>query len=245
VNPATRLRRIVWNRLAEVAKPDSRFHLDFASFIPDFQGSDICTTAILGLDEYRAAEAIVVMPDNNLQSLRERALADGKRLLVCTYAMARGFVFLDGAQVASKDRVLAATLDGMEQFGRRMSFWDLRSFGTVDLLVTGAAAVSREGVHFGKGHGYLDIEWGLLREIGLVSQETPVVVSVHDCQVVDERVPHAPYDVTVDVIVTPRQVVRCSPLLKPPGIFWDRLPREFAETRPYFAELEGGTMTGT
>jgi 5-formyltetrahydrofolate cyclo-ligase len=133
----------------------------------------------------------------------------------------------------------------MERFGRPLLLRELRAMGAIDLLVTGAAAVSREGVHFGKGHGYLDIEWGLLREIGLVGQDTPVVVSVHDCQVVAERVPHAPYDVTVDVIVTPREVIRCRPLVKPPGIFWDRLPREFAETRPYFAELEGGAMTGT
>jgi 5-formyltetrahydrofolate cyclo-ligase len=231
--------------LAEVAKPDSRFHLDFASFIPDFEGSDRCVAAIRDLAQYRASHTIVVMPDNNLESFRECALADRKRLLVCTYSMARGFVLLDGAQVGSRDRSLAATLDGMERFGRRLSLWDLRSMGRVDLLVTGAAAVSREGVHFGKGHGYLDIEWGLLREIGLVSQDTPVVVSVHDCQVVDERIPHAAYDVTVDVIVTPQGVIRCRPLPKPPGIFWDRLPREFAETRPYFAELVGGAMTGT
>lgn len=245
VNPATKLRRLVWSRLAEVAVPDSRFHLDFASFIPDFDGSARCTNAIVGLEEYRASDVVVVMPDNNLEGFRERALADRKRLLVCTYAMARGFVLIDGRAVKGRDRAAAATLDAMERFGAPQSFWDLRALGRVDLLVTGAAAVSREGVHFGKGHGYLDIEWGLLREIGLVGQLTPVVASVHDCQVVNERVPHAPYDVTVDVIVTPTEVIRCQPLAKPSGIFWDRLPPDFARTRPYFGELEGGTMTGT
>jgi 5-formyltetrahydrofolate cyclo-ligase len=245
VNPATRLRRIVWNRLEQVARPDSRFHLDFGSFIPDFEGSERCTESIRDLREYRESSTVVVMPDNNLEGFRQEALADGKRLLACTYSMARGFVLLEADRIAGRDRALAATLDGMERFGRPLLLRELRAMGAIDLLVTGAAAVSREGVHFGKGHGYLDIEWGLLREIGLVGQDTPVVVSVHDCQVVAERVPHAPYDVTVDVIVTPREVIRCRPLVKPPGIFWDRLPREFAETRPYFAELEGGAMTGT
>lgn len=246
VNPAARLRRIVWTKLAAVALPDSRFHLDFASFIPDFVGSERCTEAIAGLPEYEAADLIVAMPDNNLESFRERALADRKRLVACTYSLARGFVLLEGARIRRADRPLAATLDGLERFGRPLSLDDLRALPRAGMLVTGAAAVSREGVHFGKGHGYLDIEWGLLRELGVVGQETPVVVSVHDCQVVSERVPHAPYDVTVDVIATPTRVLRCPPLEKPPGIFWDRLPYEFASTRPYFAELEGGeALTGT
>jgi 5-formyltetrahydrofolate cyclo-ligase len=72
-----------------------------------------------------------------------------------------------------------------------------------------------------------------------VGQRTPVVVSVHDCQVVSERVPHASYDVTVDVIVTPGEVIRCEPLPKPSGVMWDRLPAEFA-AHPYFSELSGG-----
>ena len=40
MNPAARLRRVVWDKLVKVAKPDSRFHFDFSSFIPDFAGSE-------------------------------------------------------------------------------------------------------------------------------------------------------------------------------------------------------------
>jgi 5-formyltetrahydrofolate cyclo-ligase len=63
-----------------------------------------------------------------------------------------------------------------------------------------------------------------------------VIVSVHDCQVVSERVPYSKHDVTVDVIVTPTQLLRCLPLPKPSGIVWDRMPGEFAATRPYITE---------
>jgi 5-formyltetrahydrofolate cyclo-ligase len=176
------------------------------------------------------------MPDNNLEGFRCRALADGKTLLVFTYAMLRGILALDGGQIRPEDRNLAATLDGMERFGAKLSFSQLRATGAIDLLVTGAAAVSRDGVHFGKGHGYLDLEWGLLSEMGLVNQETPVIVSVHECQVVDEKVPYAAHDVTVDIVVTPSEVVRCYPLPKPTGLVWDRMPHEFAATRPYIKE---------
>ncbi|HEY2693494.1 MAG TPA: 5-formyltetrahydrofolate cyclo-ligase [Streptosporangiaceae bacterium] len=237
VNPAARLRQVVWRQLAQVARPDSRFGYDFASFIPDFDGSDRCTGSIAGLAEYESARTIVVTPDNNLESFRRRALADGKRLLVCTYALARGFVLLDGSVVAASDRPLAATLDGMERFGPSLVYQDLCAVGHVDLVVTGAAAVTREGVHFGKGHGYFDIEWGLLSEIGLVTGRTPVIASVHSCQVVDEPVPHAVFDATVDVIVTPVEIARCRPLAKPAGLYWERLPRDFADGRPYFTEM--------
>jgi 5-formyltetrahydrofolate cyclo-ligase len=238
VNPAARLRSVVWGKLAEVAVPDARFDLDFSSFIPDFEGSSTCVDAICQMPEYVRARTIVVMPDNNLEGLRARALDDGKRLLVFTYAALRGVVVLDGSLIAPEDHTLAATLDGMERFGKRLSFEELQTCGPLDLVVTGAAAVSREGVHFGKGHGYFDLEWGLLSEMGLAGQETPVIVSVHDCQVVDDRVPHAAYDVTVDVIVTPSEVVRCRPLPRPTGLLWDRMPRQFAEIRPYFSDLQ-------
>jgi 5-formyltetrahydrofolate cyclo-ligase len=237
VNPAARLRRVVWGKLAKVAKPDSRFHFDFSAFIPDFEGSPQCADAIRRSPEYRKACTIVVMPDNNLEGFRRQALADGKKLLVFTYGMFRGILTLDGERIRSEDLNLAGTLDGMERFGGQLSFSQLRSVGPLDLLVTGAAAVSREGVHFGKGHGYLDLEWGLLSEMGLVNQETPVIASVHECQVVNEPVPYAEHDVTVNVIVTPSEVVRCMPRPKPAGLVWDRMPREFAATRPYINEL--------
>ena len=61
----------------------------------------------------------------------------------------------------------------MERFGPDLTLPELCAEDQVDLVVTGAAAVTREGVHFGKGHGYFDIEWGLLAEIGLVGAQHP------------------------------------------------------------------------
>ena len=39
------------------------------------------------------------------------------------------------------------------------------------------------------------------------------------------------------MIVTPEETIRCGPLAKPAGLYWERLPRDFADSRPYFAEL--------
>jgi len=236
VNPAARLRRVVWERLAEVALPDSRFGYDFSSFVPDFAGSERCAASVRSLDEYRRARTLVVTPDNSLERLREQALEDGKRLVVFTYGMLRGARLLDPAELPPGGAVLAATLDGMERAGRGLDFAQLLTSGPIDLVVTGAAAVSREGVHFGKGHGYFDLEWGLLSEVGLVDATTPVVAVVHDCQVVPDRVPHAELDAICDVIVTPSEQIRCEPLPKPSGLVWDRVPRQFLSTRPYLRD---------
>ena len=51
----------------------------------------------------------------------------------------------------------------------------ITSRGRFDLLVTGASAVSMEGVRFGKGHGFFDLEWGMFTDVGIVDEATPVV----------------------------------------------------------------------
>jgi 5-formyltetrahydrofolate cyclo-ligase len=239
VNPAARLRRVVWQRLAQVAKPDSRFDLDFANFIPDFDGSRDCLRRIRAMPEYRRARTLFVTPDNNLEGFRAAALSDGKELIVSTYGIRRGFIALHPRRIPHDSFALAATLDGQERLGAALTLTELRTHRSVDLVVSGSAAVTTDGVHFGKGHGYLDIEWGLLRELNLAQPGTPVVVAVHECQVVDERVPHAPFDCTVDVIVTPTRMLRCRPPLpKPRGIFWERINAATLAQVPYLAELE-------
>ena len=41
------------------------------------------------------------------------------------------------------------------------------------------------GYRLGKGEGYADMEYAMMFAMGAVSQETVVVTTVHDCQVVD------------------------------------------------------------
>ena len=39
-------------------------------------------------------------------------------------------------------------------------------------MVTGASAVSLDGVRFGKGHGFFDLEWGMFTDMGIVDDDT-------------------------------------------------------------------------
>ena len=92
----------------------------------------------------------------------------------------------------------------------------------VDMLVTGASAVTPSGVRFGKGHGYFDLEWAMLWEIQSVNPETPVIAVGHDCQVADIEIETTPYDTIVDYIVTPTKVIKIDFSRPKPtsGVIW-------------------------
>ncbi len=209
VDPVARLRRVVWARLAEVAEPDSRFGRDFTRFVPDFAGSDRCAQAVTRLPEFGRASVLFVTPDNNLEHFRAAALGLGKDLLVATNHLHEGFVLVRAADVPAGKEDLAGTLDGLRRFSHPVSATDLGSLGRVDLVVTGAVAATPEGDLFGSGHGFFDFEWGILTDAGAVGPETPVVVVVHECQVVDVRIPRSPHDCPADLVVTPTRHWRC------------------------------------
>jgi 5-formyltetrahydrofolate cyclo-ligase len=235
---STKVRWTVWDRLLEVARPDSRFDLDLSRFVPDFADRERCDEALRALPSYAGASTVFLAPDNSLEAARRQALADGKRIVVPSYGMRRGFVLLDGAALEPAAHDLAATLDGMERSGRALSLAEVRALGRVDLVVSGAVAVTRRGLHFGGGDGFFDLEWGLLRHCGLVTSTTPVVVLAHDCQVLDVDIAPGAHDAVVDAVITPTETLTCSPALpKPEGIVWDELRVGFPDDIPYVREL--------
>ena len=173
-----------------------------------------------------------------------------------------------------------------------------------DLIVIGSVAVNpRTGVRVGKGEGFAELEYGVMRMLQCVDEKTLVVTTVHDCQVVEEGVPPpqeaskevevkgqggkskeaegnskvegeqfkeveggekqtqrgveggnskekreveagnskepsplvAPYDLCVDIIVTPTRVIRVAEpntYKKPEGIYWNHLPQSKLDQIP-------------
>ena len=94
----------------------------------------------------------------------------------------------------------------------------------VDLVVCGSVGVGRDGARVGKGGGYCDLEYGLLREEGKVRESTPILTTVHPLQIVAERVTMLPHDLPVDFLVTPTEVIATRPAHpRPRGIYWDLL----------------------
>lgn len=235
---ATKVRWLVWDRLVEVARPDSRFDLDVSRFVPDFEGREFCDAQVRTLPAYADADVVFIAPDNSLESMRLDALRQGKRLIVPTFGLRRGLVIIHGSSLGPADIPLAATLDGMERFGAVLALDDLRRLDPVGVVLTGAVAVTRRGLHFGGGDGFFDLEWGLLRHCGLANPTTPVVAVVHSCQVLDVEVRRGPHDAVADLIVTPGEAIPARPPLpKPDGLLWAEIQAGAPRSQAYVSDL--------
>ena len=174
-------------------------------------------------------------PDNCLEPLRSAAIGAGRPLLQ-TIAVRMGFRYFAPASVPPALVALAGTLDGAARLATPVGLREVAALGPLDAVVTGCRAVSRDGMRMGKGHGWFDIEWGILTALGIAGEDTPVIVACHDVQILrpDEVPPRKAHDTLVDWIVTPSQtieVARDRP--KPVGIAWDRLRADqLASIRP-------------
>jgi 5-formyltetrahydrofolate cyclo-ligase len=238
VDDKKRIREEVWSALRQVARPDSRFHLDFGEFIPDFDGSDAALAKLLALPLYENSSFIFITPDNCLQELRAQALRDGKTILVPTYGIRRGFVKLGPDDIPSGCEEYASWLDGMERFGHGMSLAEIKRMGRLDFLITGGSVINHQGIRFGKGHGYFDLEWAMTYKIGSADETTPVIAFVHDCQVVPIHLDPSPFDTVCDLIITPSRVIEVQGATKPTrGVLWERLSPGMLDNIPPLREL--------
>lgn len=207
---------------------------DFAEVIPDFEGSEAACQRVLDMEACLKAEFLFITPDNCLVELRRALIAAGKPFFMSTYGIYRGFLYIEPGSVPKGHELYAAWLDGMEHFGRPITLEEVARKGKIDFLVTGASAVSVDGVRFGKGHGFFDLEWGMFTDLGLVGDTTPVVAVVHDCQVVHEKLHPSPTDILVDHIATPSGLLTVERRGKRPhGVIWDLLdPKQIEQTPP-------------
>jgi 5-formyltetrahydrofolate cyclo-ligase len=235
---AQEIRQQIWQKLRAVAKPDSRFHLNFAEYIPDFTGSELATDRLVAQPFYQHGRYAFVTPDNGLADLRRRMLDDGKTVVVSTYGIYRGFMLLDPSKLAPGESRYAACLDGMEHLGTPVTLADLVKRGAFDFMVTGASAVSLNGVRFGKGHGFFDLEWGMFTDLALAGESTSVSAVVHDVQVVEENLVPGETDILVDHIATPSRFITTSRAARPHGIKWHLVSPEQLAATPPLRELQ-------
>jgi 5-formyltetrahydrofolate cyclo-ligase len=233
-----KIRREVWANLQKVARPDSRFHWDFTAFIPDYAGSEICAKRIRAMPDYRQAGVVLATPDNNLEAFRLGCLMDGKLLVVPTYAIGRGFLCLERRDVPVGSEALAASLDGLDRFGRPYLLEEVSPPQRPDILVTGASVLNRQGVRLSVGPSYFDLEWLILSSMGVVPPDVHIIAAVHDCQVVDWPCAPLPYSVVMDRIVTPTQVIETGHQLARPGEgAWSALPWHVINEIPFVHQL--------
>ncbi|XP_036202088.1 methenyltetrahydrofolate synthase domain-containing protein isoform X3 [Myotis myotis] len=192
--------------------------------IPNFKGSYLACQSIKDLGVFARTQEVKVDPDKPLEGVRLLALQSKKTLLVPTPRLRTGlFNRITPPPGATKDILRkCATSQGVRDYSVPVG---LDAKVLVDLVVVGSVAVSEKGWRIGKGEGYADLEYAMMASMGAVSQGTPVVTIVHDCQVVD--IPEAlleDHDLTVDYILTPTRVITTGcERPKPTGITWSKV----------------------
>ena len=226
-----------------IALPDAIFDHQLDHFITDFRDCDRATQNLVDLPEWQSAKCVFITPDNSTQILREAAIRQNKELIMTTYGIRRGSLLVRRDLVPQGQEEYASTLVGMERFGLPLrSITDLEKAGRLDLMVTGALAISRpHGGRAGKGAGWFDAEWGMWKSLELVDSTTPIIGIVHDVQVVQEAFSLDPWDCHMNIIVTPTEVIHVSRFDQPSGVLWEQITmpqqKKWVAAIPYMQEI--------
>ena len=212
------LREKSWRVLEE--KGIARFPGAFGR-IPNFDGAKEAAQKLNQLKEWKLAQTVKANPDSPQAPVREQALRQGKSVFMAVPRLReeRCFVMLEPKSIKGSERV-ASTIKGAFRFGKLVHPSEMLP---VDVVIVGSVAVNLTGGRVGKGGGYSDLEFGLAMQLGLVSEATPTVTTVHPIQIVDEEIPMLPHDVPIDFIITPDGIIETQRVYsKPKGIlrYW-------------------------
>ncbi|WP_129843416.1 5-formyltetrahydrofolate cyclo-ligase [Streptomyces sp. RFCAC02] len=216
----SRLRNRVWDVLERerIAPHGGRGR------IPAFVGAELAADRLAELPAWRAASVIKAVPDRAQQPVRARALRERKIVCMAAPRLAapQPFCLLDPERLAGEPAAIAERHAAVEA-GRPVSTAEMQP---VDMVVCGSVAVGYTGARLGKGAGYTDIEAALLQEAGLIGEQTLMVTTVHDAQVLDQEIPEGEHDFRVDVIVTPTRTIHATAPRRSRGILWHLLSEE-------------------
>ena len=209
-------RKAVWQALGEARVARVPFPIE--GRIPNFAGAEQAARRLFTLPPWRDAKFLKINPDSPQKPVREEALRRGIAYYMPTPRLKAGFRKFDPARIPSDRYGEAAALSTSERWGEEVPLDALPRF---DAIVAGSVAVTRDGRRCGKGAGYSDLEFALLRELG--HAPVPVATTVHPLQIVDDF-PSESTDLPLSAIVTPDEaIVVTAPHPAPAGIDWSRL----------------------
>ncbi len=200
--------------------------------IPPFSGQNKAAERLRRTTLYKESFSVMVPPDRPQLQVRINLLQDHKRLIMATPGLRDGFYEIPVTQISPSHWARAVSSSGVMRYGRKLAT-TVGEIGRVNLLVTGAVAVSLQGDRIGKGTGYFDLEYMILRMIGAAGEGTSIIAIVDDLQVFDE-LPWQEKDVSIDLILTPTTSIPVHhPRPRPRGIDWLSLqPRQMRGMRP-------------
>ncbi|WXG44944.1 MAG: 5-formyltetrahydrofolate cyclo-ligase [Promethearchaeati archaeon SRVP18_Atabeyarchaeia-1] len=227
------IRRGIWSEMerANVA----RFPKPVYGRIPNFEGADLAAQKIREIEAFKGAKTVFCCPDSPQRSVRSIILKEGKTLVMASPRLREDFVLLNPDEINSRQYAEASTISGAFKYGERVGPSSLK----IDFKVTGSVAVTVGGGRVGKGGGYSDLEYALLREFKCIAEATPIATTVHDLQVV-VWVPMDPsHDMPLDYIATPTRLIETrTEMRRPRGISWGLLSAKQIREIPLLRLLE-------
>jgi 5-formyltetrahydrofolate cyclo-ligase len=233
------IREAVWDRLESAGI--ARFPFPPHDRIPNFAGAEVAAERLTDTAVWNDAGTVKANPDSPQLPVRRAALRAGKTVYMAVPRLRdeRCFYELDPAEL--DDIEAAPAVSNVADHARQVG---PEALDGLDLVVSGSVAVTEGGARIGKGEGYSDLEYAVLRELGLVDGTTPVVTTVHERQVVDgpesavdvDVVPVDSHDVPMDYVVTPDRVISTETGHgRPAGIDWAALDAERIAAIPVLA----------
>lgn len=223
-------REAVWSALTR--ERAARFPFPVRGRIPNFAGAREAAARLLAHPAFAKVRVIKVNPDSAQRWVRQGALARGITVVTPTPRLKGAFRVLDPARIPKDRHAEAASIKRGGRWGRDVALSDLPR---IDLVVMGSVAVTAKGARVGKGHGYADLEYGILRALG--NPRVPVATSVHELQILG-GFPTEAHDLPVSIIATPERIIEViRPPRAPSGIDWKRLPPEALAEMPILEDL--------
>ncbi|MFB6168195.1 MAG: 5-formyltetrahydrofolate cyclo-ligase [Haloferacaceae archaeon] len=227
-------RERVWDELEESGA--ARFPFPPHGRIPNFAGAEQAAERLAESDVWERAAVVKSNPDSPQRPVRRQALEAGKVVYVAVPRLRdeNCFLRLDPDEIDDIDH--ATTIGGSSELGEQVGPGEMEP---VELIVSGSVAVTESGKRVGKGEGYSDLEFAVLREFGLVDDATTTVTTTHEIQLVDDEIPTTEQDVPIDWIFTPDRTVRADTTAdKPAGIEWSALTEDRLDEIPILRRIE-------
>lgn len=212
--------------------------------IPNFVGAEAAAERLRATDWWQRAGVVKCNPDSPQWPVRQRALEDGKLVVMAVPRLAEDppFLVLDpGALDVSPRR--ASSIRGAGEHGLPTAVEDLP---TIDLVVQGCVAVEEDGTRLGKGGGFADLELAITAAAGLLADDVVLATTVHDVQVLAPgRIPTGPHDARLHRVVTPTRTLTAARRdTAPPALHWDALTDEKIAAIPLLARLHAEDAGG-
>ncbi|XP_058175741.1 methenyltetrahydrofolate synthase domain-containing protein [Anopheles ziemanni] len=195
--------------------------------IPYFPEADLCAERLAQTNEFKDAKSIKVNIDLAQEAVKLQALKAGKTLFVAP-SQKSDYLYakikpcnVDEVPLAEQKRIvkMLAGEETYEELG-------IDQAEPLDMIVVGCVAVTEAGQRIGKGNGYVDLEIGILVDLGVIRPHTVIATTVADEQVYgplpDNLFTYV--DFSIDLIVTPTRILRPTrPEMRAAGIQWGLL----------------------